>query len=170
MEKKTKAKMLRQLEILSTTPPAMKEPIAMKEEDEPLQACKEIPQTSCELPKKPKKVPTEAQLEGMRKGRETLAQRNAEKKAQREAEEAERKRQLEEKVVNKAISIKKKQLKQEIALDEISDDETPIEEIKQKIKRVTPQTPRAPSVNIKAPIVNATPPPQIKPKPSFIFV
>jgi len=173
MEKKTKTKMLRQLEILASTPTAMKEPIEMKEEDEPLQASKDIPKTPCELPKKPKRPMNEAQLEGMKKGREALALKNAEKRAQREAEELERKRQLEEKVVSKALSIKKKQLKQEIALDEISDDDTPIEEIKQKVTRKSasaPQTPRAQSVNVKAPPISATPPPQIKPKPTFVFI
>ena len=43
--------------------------------------------------------------------------------------------ELEEKIVKKAVSIKKKQLKQQIALDAISDDDTPIEELKVK-KRV----------------------------------
>ena len=169
MEKKTKTKMLKQLEILATVPATMKEPIPNNEDDEPLQASKEIPQAPCELPKKekPKRILNEAQLEGMKKGRETLALRNAEKREQRLQEEAERKRQLEEKVVSKAISIKKKQLKQEIALDEISDDETPIEEIKQKVvaKRSAPSRPR-----VQTPAPTAPPPPPVKAKPTFIFM
>jgi len=177
MEKKTKTKMLKQLEILATVPASMKEPPPIPEDDEPLQASKEIPQAPCELPKKAKRVMNEAQLEGMKKGRDALALKNAERKAQREAEEAERKRQLEDKVVNKAISIKKKQLKQELALDEISDDETPIEEIKQKViaKKQSapappaPPTPRAQSQAPKA-FVNATPTTPIKAKPTFIFM
>lgn len=173
MEKKTKTKMLKQLEILATVPATMKEPIPNNEDDEPLQASKEIPQVPCELPKKPKRIPNEAQLEGMKKGRETLALRNAEKKAQREAEEAERKRQLEEKVVSKAISIKKKQLKQEIALDEISDDETPIEEIKQKVvakKQAVPQVKQS-TPRVVAPAPTPPPPPiPVKAKPQFIFM
>jgi hypothetical protein len=170
MEKKTKTKMLKQLEILATVPSTMKEPIALKEEDEPLQASKEIPETPCELPKKPKRVLNEAQLEGMKKGREALAQKNAERKAQREAEEAERKKQLEEKVVNKAISIKKKQLKQEIALDEISDDDTPIEEIKQKVI-AKKQAPPKQTVKYQQPTPSPTPPPPpVKAKPTFIFM
>ena len=106
----------------------------------------------------------------MKKGREALAQKNAERKAQREAEEAERKKQLEEKVVNKAISIKKKQLKQEIALDEISDDDTPIEEIKQKViaKKQVPTSKQ--TVKYQQPTPPPTPPPQIKAKPTFIFM
>lgn len=179
MEKKTKTKMLKQLEILATVPATMKQPIPLPEEDEPLQASKEIPQSPCEIPKKekPKRVLNEAQLEGMKKGRDALALRNAEKRAQREAEEAERKRQLEEKVVSKAISIKKKQLKQEIALDEISDDETPIEEIKQKVvaKKQTAPTPPAPPTPRAQPqapkaFVNAVPTIPVKAKPTFIFM
>lgn len=171
MEKKTKTKMLKQLEILATVPATMKEPIALKEDEEPLQASKEIPQAPCDLPKKPKRVMNEAQLEGMKKGREALAQKNAERKAQREAEEAERKRQLEDKVVSKAISIKKKQLKQEIALDEISDDDTPIEEIKQKViaKKQLPPAKKQPVQHFPAPDP-VPPPPPVKAKPTFIFM
>jgi hypothetical protein len=40
---------------------------------------------------------------------------------------------MEEKIVKKAISIKKKQILKQKVLDEISDDETPIEEVKKKI-------------------------------------
>lgn len=171
MEKKTKAKMLKQLEILATIPSTMKEPISHNEDEEPLQASKEIPQAPCDLPKKPKRIPNEAQLDGMKKGREILALRNEEKKAQRLLEEAERKRQLEEKVVSKAISIKKKQLKHEIALDDISDDDTPIEEIKQKVvaKKQAQSTPRAQPTPREAPI-NAVPTIPVKAKPSFIFM
>jgi len=55
---------------------------------------------------------------------------------------------LEEKVVKKAISIKKKQIKKQSALDEISDDDTPIEKVKEIAKR----------------------PPIVKPKPAFNFL
>ena len=176
MEKKSKTKMLRQLELLASAPPQLKEPISLAEEDEPLQASKEVPQKTCEMPPKPKRQPTEAQLEGMRKGREALAQRNAERKAQRLAEEAERKKQLEEKIVSKAVSIKKKQLKQELALDEISDDDTPIEEIKTKVVAKKQQA-TAPKTQIREQprtIIKEPPSPSIapieKPKPKFIFV
>ena len=43
---------------------------------------------------------------------------------------------LEAKIVKKAISIKKRQIKKEAALDEISDDETPIKKIKEIAKRI----------------------------------
>ena len=42
---------------------------------------------------------------------------------------------LEEKIVKKAVAIKKKQIKKQIALDDISDDDTPLEEIKKIVKK-----------------------------------
>lgn len=167
MEKKTKTKMLRQLEILATAP---KPPVEEIPEDEPLQASKEIPEATAPLPPKQKRIMNEKQLEGMKKGRETLARLNAEKKAKRLEEEAEAKRQLEDKIVSKAISIKKKQLKKEIVLDDISDDETPIEEIKQKVKAQPAPKVKTTAPPTPAPQPTGTTAPPIKPKPSFIFV
>lgn len=43
---------------------------------------------------------------------------------------------LDEKVLSKAISIKKKEIKSQIVLDEISDDDTPLEEIKKIRKKL----------------------------------
>ena len=53
----------------------------------------------------------------------------------------EQKKALEQKVVKKALSIKKKEIKKQQALDEISDDDTPIEKVKipQKKAETTPQ-------------------------------
>ena len=42
---------------------------------------------------------------------------------------------LEEKIVKKAVAIKKKQIKKQIALDDISDDDTSLEEIKKIVKK-----------------------------------
>jgi hypothetical protein len=60
------------------------------------------------------------------------------------------KKALEEKVIAKAISIKKKQIKKQVVLDEISDDDTEIETIKEIAKK------------IKKPVE--------KPKPAFTFI
>lgn len=143
--------------------------------DEPLQASKEdeIPSTLCDPPPKPKKVATEKQLEAMRLGR---VKRDEQIKLRREAEEHEKaiqKKILEDKIVKKAISIKKKQIKKSTMLDDISDDDTPIEEIKTVMKskpipkQVVTQVPPAPK---------AQPPPPPAPKaieikkPTFYFV
>ena len=45
------------------------------------------------------------------------------------------KKAIEQKIVKKALSIKKKEIKKQEILDEISDDETPIEQIKVPVKK-----------------------------------
>jgi hypothetical protein len=75
-------------------------------------------------------------------------------KAKQRSDEAKRlaeydRKALEEKVVKKAISIKKKQIKKQSALDEISDDDTPIEKIKEVSKTIKPVAPVKPVVAFK---------------------
>lgn len=142
--------------------------------DEPLQASKEedeIPTALCEPPKKPKKIATEKQLEAMRLGREKREEQIRLRK-QAEAEEKEiQKKLLEQKIVQKAISIKKKEIKKSTLLDEISDDDTPIEEIKttMKAKPIQKQV-----VATQQPAPKVQPPPAPKAiemkKPMFYFV
>lgn len=76
---------------------------------------------------RPKK--TEKQLEAFKKTRE-VRQANIERR-KREVEELEKqaKDELDKKIVSKAISIKKKMIKQNAQLEEISDDDTPLEEV-----------------------------------------
>ena len=106
--------------------------------DEALEAPKVIP--------KKKRVPSDKQLEVLRVAREKLAVKQKEKQVQKRLEQeamesevqkrlSQYKEGLEQKIVKKAISIKKKQIIKEAALDEISDDETPIEAIKQIAKK-----------------------------------
>jgi hypothetical protein len=106
-------------------------------ETTPLEASKTI---------KKKKVLSERQLEVLSNARAKLAERNkeriAQKKLEQQAIEDEVQRRLneyksgvEDKIVKKAISIKKKQIKKEALLEEISDDETPIQKIKEIAKK-----------------------------------
>jgi uncharacterized protein with von Willebrand factor type A (vWA) domain len=81
-----------------------------------------------QLPK-PKRQQTEKQKEATAKMRQKLAEKHAMVREQKAKEAEETKKIVEEKVVKKAIAIKKKQIKQQKVLDEISDDDTPIEEI-----------------------------------------
>jgi len=156
-----------ELEMLTASAPSV--------EDEPLQASKgedEIPATLCDPPKKPKKIATEKQLEAMRLGRE---KRDEQIKLRRQAEEEEKatqKKLLEDKIVKKAISIKKKEIKKSTLLDEISDDDTPIEEIKtvMKAKPIPKQV-----ATVAPPAPKTQPPPPApkaieKQKPTFYFV
>ena len=98
---------------------------------------------------KKKKVLTERQLEVLSNARAKLAEKKRErlitKRLEQQAIEDEVQRRLneyklglEDKVVKKAISIKKKQIKKEQILDEISDDETPMEKIKEIAKKEEP--------------------------------
>jgi hypothetical protein len=87
------------------------------------------------------------------------------KKLEKQLKAEEEKKQLEEKILSKAISIKKKQLKKSV-LDEISDDDTPMEEIKAIVK-----------TKKSKPIPIPKPPPappqqmiQIPLKPKYVFV
>mgnify|MGYP000063503063 CR=1 FL=1 len=102
-----------------------------------------------------KRIQSEAQKLNTQKMREKLAEaqkRRAEEKAEREAME---RAILDEKIVKKAISIKKKQIKKEKVLDEISDDETPMEEI---VKKIRPT--KAPEVKPPVPVYAQPAPPK----------
>ena len=122
----------------------------------PLEATKTI---------KKKKVLSERQLEILSNARAKLAERNKERIAQKKLEQQaiedevqrrldEYKTGIEQKIVKKAVSIKKKQIKKEALLEEISDDETPMEKIKEIAKKKNHPAPQQP--------VNA--------KPQYIFV
>ena len=101
---------------------------------------------------KKKKVLSQKQLDVLANAREKLKAKNSErttkKKLEADAIESEiqsrlsqYKEGLEAKIVKKAISIKKKQIKKEAALDEISDDDTPIQKIKQIASKIPIQLP-----------------------------
>jgi len=112
---------------------------------------------------KAKRVMSDKQIEvlalGRAKGRERLNAKHAEinqhkeevkatklsikeQKAIKEQELIEALRvETENKIVSKALSIKKKQIKKEAVLAEISDDETPMEEIKSIAKTIKKPTP-----------------------------
>ena len=87
---------------------------------------------------KPKAPRTAAQIAAFKKVQakrdENRVQRLVEKKLKEKADQEE----LEKKVVKKAISIKKRQIKKQAVLDEISDDDTPIE----TIRRVRKEAPK----------------------------
>jgi phage/plasmid primase-like uncharacterized protein len=78
---------------------------------------------------------SEKQIEAFNKVCEIRALKRLERKAKREEEEALRNKEIENKIVLKALSIKKRQIKENILLDKIKDDETPINEIKNLISK-----------------------------------
>lgn len=89
---------------------------------------------------KPKKKLTEKQLEALKKGQQKRDENARKRKEEQKKKEEQEKKIAEEKIIKKAISIKKKQIKKQAVLDEISDDDTPI----QKIKEVALREPTVP--------------------------
>ena len=83
-----------------------------------------------------KKPRTEAQMKAFEKAKEN-ARINAEKrKEEREAKAKEEQKIIEEKLVKKAIALKKKQIKEQAILDKIPDDDTPLPEIQKIVKEL----------------------------------
>lgn len=93
-----------------------------------------------EEPKTPakKRTRTPAQIKAFERCLEIKKEKAAKRLADAKKLAAFEKAALEEKVVAKAISIKKKQIKKQSALDEISDDDTPIEKVKAMAKKQPP--------------------------------
>jgi hypothetical protein len=90
----------------------------------PVDALGETPSDEPIVAPKKKKELTEKQKEALKKGqqvRDENARKRIEERARKEEEE---KKIMEEKLVKKAIAIKKKQIKKQQILEEISDDET----------------------------------------------
>jgi hypothetical protein len=83
-----------------------------------------------EPPKKQKKPRTEKQLEVFTKAREKMLLNLKERKEKQEQDAIIKKKEIEEKIIKKAVAIKKREIKQKAILEEISDDDTPIEEVK----------------------------------------
>lgn len=84
---------------------------------------------------KPKRQLTEKQLEALKRGQEKRDENARLRKDAAEKKAAEDKLKLEQKIVKKAISIKKKELKRQAALDAVSDDDTPVEKIKEAVQK-----------------------------------
>ena len=104
---------------------------------------------------KKKRQPSEKQLENLKNMREKfqlkakenqikkqLEQEEIEKEVQRRLDEE--RKILEAKILKKAISIKKKEIKKRAILEEISDDDTPMEKIKEIASKPIQRLPSAP--------------------------
>jgi transaldolase len=98
-----------------------------------------------------KKPRSEKQIEAFKKAQ-------AKRDENRAVAKENTKKALEEKVIQKAISIKKTQVRKLQVLDQISDDETPIEEIKKIQRAMTP------------PPIRQTIQEQVIKKPQFYFL
>jgi len=86
---------------------------------------------------------SEKQLESFKRAREKRMENIARRKQEVAELERQAKEELDKKIVSKAISIKKKLIKQNAELDTVSDDDTPLEEV-MKIAKKRPTTTQKP--------------------------
>jgi hypothetical protein len=105
-----------------------------------------------EKPKKVKRVVkprTEKQIESLTKGRLKMAQNQEEKRKIKEQENIIHKQELEKKLIEKAIKVKKKQLKKIEIFDDLSDEDTTpaIQKPKQEKPKAIAPTPPPPLAN-----------------------
>ena len=82
--------------------------------------------------KAPRKERTEKQKEAFVKAQATRLAKAEQRKREKELKEQEEKAELEQKLIDKAIKVKKKQIKKMAAIDSLSDDDTPIEKLRPK--------------------------------------
>jgi len=102
------------------------------------------PDVKFEKEKKPRplaKPRTEKQLETLKKGREALKAKKTQQLTDKKIREDEKIKEIEQKVVEKAISIKKREIKQNAILDKIPDDNTPLKDLPIKKANLLPQKP-----------------------------
>lgn len=114
-----------------------------EEKDEPLQAVKgtiEEPIIETKKAVKEKKPRTAKQIEAFEKARLTRERNALARKQMRDEEAIAIRKEVEDKLVKKAIAVKKKQIKQQAVLDEISDDDTPLAEVEKIATRSVAKT------------------------------
>lgn len=104
---------------------------------------------------------SEKQLESFKRAREKRMENIARRKREIEELERQAKEELDKKIVSKAISIKKKLIKQNAELDAVSDDDTPLEEV-MKIAKKKPAMVQKPK---PAKRVTISEPKQTQPEP-----
>lgn len=115
-----------------------------EKQEKPLQKLKikkgEKPMTENAVPEPLPKLKRERSQKQIETTQKMIEKRNANiliNKEKKALEDAERKKEIEEKIVKKAVAIKKKEIKAKAILEEISDDDgTPIEEIKKIAKKI----------------------------------
>ena len=102
--------------------------------------------------KKGNNIRSEAQKLAFEKAKLARQQKRDERKKLKELEEEALKKEMEDKIIQKAVAIKKKQLKKQTIIDEYSGDETPVEELKKMIHKKLPSKP-SPIVKLNLPSV-----------------
>lgn len=80
-----------------------------------------------EIEVKPKRERTEKQRQSFLKAQATRLAKAEERKKERSLKDKQDKEELEQKLIEKAIKVKKKQIKKMKVIEDLSDDDTPIE-------------------------------------------
>ena len=128
-----KLELLEQLKLLENEgEDTEQEPPKIIEDDETIEAPKKV--------KRQVKPRSEKQIESLSKGRQKMAQNQEEKRKIKEQENIIHKQELEKKLIEKAIKVKKKQLKKIEIFDDLSDEDTTpvIQKPKQEKPKVAP--------------------------------
>ncbi len=129
------------------------------DESDDIETIEQVPETKVKKPR------TEKQIEAFKKVREKKMENTKLREKEKEKIAQEERKALEAKIVQKALSIKKKQIKKQAVLEDISDDDTPIEVIKEIKNRVKPQgqTPTPPRHRTVEGVIGG-----VKPKYNFV--
>ena len=92
-----------------------------------------------ETVEKPKPKRTQKQIDAFQKVRDKKMENAKMRQEEKKLKDEEDRKELEAKIIKKAVAIKKKQIKKQTVLEEISDDDTPIEVIKEMKKNIIPK-------------------------------
>ena len=134
-KKKSKKQELQELKELQQPIPAIKEELPDANPD----ATPQVDDISIEKPKKIKRIVkprTDKQIESLAQGRLKRDQQQNERRKIKEQEDIIIKQELEKKLIDKAIKVKKKQLKRIEIFDDLSDEDTTKPQVIQKQKQV----------------------------------
>jgi hypothetical protein len=101
---------------------------------------------------KPKKPRTEKQILAFNLVLEKRNENRRQRALAKEKEQEEEKKALEAKIMKKAVSIKKKEIKKQLLLDNISDDDEPVENIKKMIVKRDEREKKAVVIPVSIPV------------------
>jgi hypothetical protein len=110
---------------------------------------------------------SEKQLESFKRAREKRMENVNRRKQEIQELERQAKEELDKKIVSKAISIKKKMIKQNAELDTVSDDDTPLEEVMKIAKKKPTITQKPKAVKKQVSVVEPQPEPQYQ-QPQYV--
>ena len=122
----------------------------LKAELEAIESDPELESPTGTLVEKPKRERTEKQKEAFKRATEIRREKAKARKESRDLAEDENRKETEQKVIAKAIALKKKQIKRVQMLDEFSEDEDePPPRVARQVKSKPPATPRPAKIDTR---------------------